>query len=508
MPNELPLFERLTQHADRVAVIDSLGEVSYERLLEAAGRIASTLLAGRADLEEQRVAFLLPPARDYVAAQWGVWLAGGVAVPLCSLHPRPELEYVLDDAAVSQVIVHPEFEPRLRPLRQERGLKVIVANDLALSPSDAPSECNPPQVDAARRAMILYTSGTTSRPKGVVTTHANIQAQVESLIAAWEWRRDDHILHVLPLHHIHGIINVLTCAMWAGARCELAPAFDAEETWRRFADGRVTLFMAVPTIYAKLIVAWEAANPERRQAYSAACADMRLMVSGSAALPVSMLESWKKISGHVLLERYGMTEIGMALSNPLEGRRAPGCVGGPLPGVEIRLVDEQGGVVSQPDSPGEIEVRGPTVFLEYWRREEATAGAFRDGWFRTGDVASQRDGVYRILGRNSVDIIKTGGYKVSALEIEDILLTHPDIEQCAVVGVDDPEWGQKVSAAVVTTSGDSLSLQSLRAWCKQRLAVYKVPTQLRCVRELPRNAMGKVSKPRISPWFESDQEPA
>ena len=232
---------------------------------------------------------------------------------------------------------------------------------------------------------------------------------------------------------MHGIVNVLACALWSGARCDMLGQFDALETWARIARGDLTLFMAVPTIYHKLIAAWEAAPPERRREWSAGCGRMRLMVSGSAALPVRTLERWREISGHTLLERYGMTEIGMALSNPLRGERRPGFVGTPLPGVEVRLVDERGAPVVA-GTPGELQVRGPTVFLEYWRRPDATAAAFQDGWFRTGDVAALERGSYRILGRSSVDIIKTGGYKISALEIEEVLRTHPAVAECAVGG--------------------------------------------------------------------------
>jgi malonyl-CoA/methylmalonyl-CoA synthetase len=191
-----------------------------------------------------------------------------------------------------------------------------------------------------------------------------------------------------------------------------------------------------------------------------------------------------------------MTEIGMALSNPLHGKRFPGCVGTPLPGVEVRLADETGAPVA-PCTPGEIEVRGQTVFLEYWHRPEETRKAFRDGWFLTGDVAVQENGIYRILGRSSVDIIKTGGYKVSALEIEETLLTHPDIKECAVVGIPDPVWGERVVAALVMRDRASLDIDALRAWGKERLAPYKVPKEALVFQELPRNAMGKVSKPDL-----------
>jgi len=225
-------------------------------------------------------------------------------------------------------------------------------------------------------------------------------------------------------------------------------------------------------------------------------------VSGSAALPVSTLNRWKEISGHTLLERYGMTEIGMALSNPLDGERVAGSVGTPLPGVEVQLVDEQGEVAVS-DTPGEIEVRGPSVFKEYWGRPEATQQSFRNGWFRTGDVAVSENGRYRILGRMNMDILKTGGHKVSALEVEEQLREHSAVAECAVVGVPDAEWGERVAAAVVLREGEKLDLERLRNWAKERLATYKVPSRLLIVDALPRNAMGKVTKPAIVDLFKA-----
>jgi len=225
-------------------------------------------------------------------------------------------------------------------------------------------------------------------------------------------------------------------------------------------------------------------------------------VSGSAALPVSTLNRWKEISGHTLLERYGMTEIGMALSNPLEGERVPGSVGTPLPGVEVQLVDEHGAAVAA-DASGEIEVRGPGVFQEYWGKPQATQEAFRDGWFRTGDVAVLENGRYRILGRMSIDILKTGGHKVSALEVEEQLREHPAIAECAVVGVPDSEWGERVAAAVVLREGEALGLESMRSWAKERLASHKIPSRLLIVDALPRNAMSKVTKPAIVDLFKN-----
>jgi malonyl-CoA/methylmalonyl-CoA synthetase len=229
------------------------------------------------------------------------------------------------------------------------------------------------------------------------------------------------------------------------------------------------------------------------------------MVSGSAALPVSTFQRWKEISGHALLERYGMTEIGMALANPLHGERVPGSVGVPLPGVEVQLVGDHGKLVA-PGTPGEIEVRGPSVFAEYWRKPDASREAFRDGWFRTGDTAVVENGAYRILGRTSVDILKTGGHKVSALEIEEALREHPAVAECAVVGVPDPEWGERVAAAVVLNAGDALDLPSFRAWGKELLAAHKLPSRLLVLDALPRNAMGKVVKPAVVALFQTEGE--
>jgi malonyl-CoA/methylmalonyl-CoA synthetase len=493
----LPIIAHAEQSGGSTAVIDSQGTFTYKDLLDASSRVAAALLDGRSDLAEERVAFLVTPGFPWVAVQWGIWRAGGVAVPLPLNSTGSELEYFIDDTRASVLVFDALAETLLEPIAAARGIRAWLSDDALAHPA-----AHLPDVTGERRAMILYTSGTTSRPKGVVTTHDNITAQIACLVEAWEWSPEDHIVLCLPLHHVHGIINVVSCAMWTGATCEMLPRFDANAVWERLAGGRVTLFMAVPTVYVKLIAAWEAASPARRAALSQACAKLRLMVSGSAALPVSTLERWKEISGHTLLERYGMTEIGMALSNPYRGGRVPGSVGTPLPSVEVQLVGESGEAVS-PGTPGEIEVRGPSVFAEYWGKPEATHNAFRDGWFRTGDTAVVENGVYRILGRTNIDILKTGGHKVSALEIEEALREHPAIAECAVVGVPDPEWGERVAAAVVLNDGGTLDLPSLRTWARELLAAHKLPSRLLVLDMLPRNAMGKVTKPAVAALFRS-----
>jgi malonyl-CoA/methylmalonyl-CoA synthetase len=495
--SRLPLIARTLRHSDRTAVVDSQGSFTYSQLLDVSSRVAAALLAEREDLQEERVAFFVRPGFHWVVVLWGIWRAGGVAVPLPVDSARPELDYIIGDTGASTLLFDAEAESSLAPLGAARGVRVLSSDQLlACQPEELPD------VTSDRRAMILYTSGTTNRPKGVVTTHSNIEAQIMSLVEAWEWRADDRILLCLPLHHVHGIINVVSCALWSGATCEMLPRFDANAVWESIYGGEVTLFMAVPTVYVKLIAAWEKASPQRQAVLSQACGKLRLMVSGSAALPVGTLERWKEISGHTLLERYGMTEIGMALSNLLHGKRMPGCVGTPLPGVEIRLVDEQGRPVA-PGMPGEIEVRGSGVFAEYWGKPDATRNAFRDGWFCTGDTAVVENGVYRILGRTSLEILKTGGHKVSALEIEEVLRGHPAVAECAVVGIPDAEWGERVALALVPKAGRAIDLPSLRDWAKEFLAPYKLPSRLLVLDALPRNAMGKVTKPEVAAMFQT-----
>jgi malonyl-CoA/methylmalonyl-CoA synthetase len=301
---------------------------------------------------------------------------------------------------------------------------------------------------------------------------------------------------------VHGIVNVLSCGLWSGARVDCFASFDAPAILERVAAKQYSVFMGVPTIYVKLIRILEDADEEDRARYKEGFAHMRLMVSGSAALPASVHEQWTGLTGQKLLERYGMTEIGMAISNPLEGERRPGAVGEPLPGVIIRLVRESGEPFEGEDEPGEIQVRGPAVFSEYWNKPDVTRESFVDGWFRTGDMAVLEDGYYRIMGRLSVDIIKSGGYKLSALEIESTLLTHPAIAECAVVGVPDDTWGEAVAVAIVARDGEQIQLPELKEWAESRMSAYKIPKSLLLLESLPRNAMGKVTKPAVLDLFD------
>ncbi len=490
----LEVIRQARAQGERCSILSGGQEYSYSELIEASQNISSLLLDGRKDLHEDRIAFMVEPGFSYVSCLWGIWQAGGIAVPLSLSSPTPAIQYVVDDTACRLVVASLAYTSLLEPLCKATGIQLVV-----LGLGRALSQVSLPEIDVTRRAMILYTSGTTNQPKGVVTTHRNLNAQISTLVKAWKWNPEDHALCILPLHHVHGIINVVSCSLWAGARCEFMPDFDPLGVFRIFLQRQVKVFMAVPTIYYKLIAAWERMNPKEQQEISAALKDMRLMVSGSAALPVSVMDNWEKISGHKLLERYGMTELGMAISNPYNGPRKAGKVGVPLEGVEVRLCDEQN--IPVVNEPGEIQVRGENVFLEYWRKPEATQEAFTsDGWFKTGDIAVLEEGYYRILGRNSVDIIKSGGFKISALEIEEVLRTHPMIKDCAVVGLDNEEWGEVVAAALVVQK-EKVNLDELSVWLKERIPAYRVPRKFLQLDELPRNAMGKVTKNDIKKLF-------
>ena len=491
----MKLIEQAGAQSGRTAIQSRGHSYTYDDLLKASAKIASHLLGDKKDLEEARIAFIVDPSFEYTAVQWGIWRAGGIAVPLCVLHPLPSMKYVVDDTSASTLIADENYMDFVRPLEKECGISLLSLNELLMD-----KEVDLPIIASQRRAMILYTSGTTSKPKGVVSTHRHIEAQIKTLVEAWRWEEEDYILNVLPLHHVHGIINVMSCALWAGACCEFLPKFDASQVWQKIKQGMLTLFMGVPTMYYQLVNYWESCQAQEQKQLSKAASGLRLMVSGSAALPVSIMEKWKKITSHTLLERYGMTEIGMGLSNSYTGERRAGHVGLPLPGVELKLVDSEFEEVADGNS-GEILIKGPSVFQEYWNKPEATKEAFTDdGWFKTGDTAVFNEGSYKILGRNSVDIIKSGGYKISALEIEDVLRKHPEIADCAVVGIPDEEWGEIVAAGLITIT-NQIQLEELSTWLKQYLPAYKLPRKYVILEELPRNVLGKVTKNALKNSF-------
>mmetsp|Transcript_6204 Transcript_6204/g.12232 ORF Transcript_6204/g.12232 Transcript_6204/m.12232 type:complete len:382 (-) Transcript_6204:371-1516(-) len=362
-------------------------------------------------------------------------------------------------------------------------------------------------------ATIIYTSGTTSKPKGVEWTHAMLEKNIRNLVEAWRWTENDRIVNILPLHHVHGLVNIVSCALWTGAELEMNDRFSVDKVFRALSrtskQGQPTLFMAVPTIYSRLIDYRSKLNaPEVVESFDQALRRMRLFVSGSAALPNSVFNKWKTFSGHDILERYGMTECGMILSQSIDGPRIPGIVGLPLPDVDLKLCDPQTGMVDS--IQGEVRVRGPSIFQRYRNQNEETASAFdNEGYFLTGDIARHDapDGGLRILGRISTDIIKCGGEKISALELEHTILDHPDIDEGCIIAVPDEDLGE-IPALIVklkqSACGEAqLDLKSISDWIAEhgKLPRAQFPRAFRLVTSLPRNAMGKVDKKLlVKPW--------
>ncbi|MCB1664751.1 MAG: acyl-CoA synthetase [Pseudomonadales bacterium] len=489
-------FPAINFSNERIALQEGVSQWSYAKLRERIEHCACGLLGKQTDLKEERVAFFMPASVDYVTTLLGIWRAGGIAVPLNVAAALPEIEHALNTAKVTRLVVSitSPAESLAGLFALCRGMNIQVLNVSELLTCKIQML---PELSIDRRAMMLFTSGTTNKPKGVVSTHKNIRAQITTLLEAWNWMPEDSIPLFLPLHHIHGIINVLCCALWIGARVTLYQRFEMDTILRGVEDRDYTVFMAVPTIYVKLVSQLEALPEAPRKRVCDGFRAMRLNVSGSAACPAKLFNQWKALTGQSLLERYGMTEIGMAISNPYFGERRAGAVGVPLPGVQVALFDEAGHIIEGDDTPGEIRVRGDNVFQEYWQNPKATAESFVDGWFCTGDVAVRETGYYRIMGRSSVDIIKSGGYKLSALEIESTLLTLEKVAECAVVGVEDETWGEAVTAFVVLKPEQTLGYAELKAWCEPRMSPYKIPKVLRVMEALPRNAMGKVLKPAL-----------
>ncbi|XP_057868412.2 probable CoA ligase CCL8 isoform X2 [Cryptomeria japonica] len=489
-------------------------------------------------LSGARIGIVAKPSAEFVAGMWATWIGGGVVVPLALSHPETEILYVMDDAKISVIVGTKEYQELLEGIAGKCSVPFCLIPVFPNLPAySEPSMSNEFKVGASSMlfedilanvekyttvdgdgaALIVYTSGTTGKPKGVVHTHASIAAQVQILTEAWEYTPADRFLNCLPLHHVHGLYNALLAPLYAGAVVDFIPKFSAREVWQRWIDSypsdgskaknAITVFTGVPTMYTRLLQAYELMGMEAQKVAASAAHKLRLMMCGSSALPHPVMKKWERITGHCLLERYGMTEFVMALSNPLHGPRKVGTVGKPLPGVQIKIISEPSDNHNEPGT-GELCVKSPSMFKEYWRKPQVTKESFGfDGYFKTGDTATiDADGYCVILGRTNVDILKVGGYKLSALEIEATLLEHPDVVECSVLGIPDTVYGEIICAVVVpkteaqrieANSKPVITIQDLHKWAKERIAPYKIPQTLHVWESLPRNAMGKVNKKEL-----------
>ncbi|MFC3892981.1 acyl-CoA synthetase [Lentzea rhizosphaerae] len=425
-----------------------------------------------------RVAVWATPTIETCVAVVAALLAGVPAVPVNPKVGERELAHIVADSAPAAVLAAPQA-----PLPE--GLHSVPRLDVTLD-GDTPEL--PDEPDAEAPALIVYTSGTTGAPKGVVLPRRAIVSTLDAVAQAWEWTGDDVLVHALPLFHVHGLILGVLGPLRRGGTLHHLGKFSTAELTRALA-GDGTMMFGVPTMYHRI-----AEEVGENAELGAALEKARLLVSGSAALPVRDHERIAAATGQRVVERYGMTETLMNTSVRADGDRRPGAVGLPLPGVEVRLVDDHGVTLDDTGAVGEIQVRGPNLFTEYLNRPDATAEAFADGWFRTGDVGTRdADGYFRIVGRKATDIIKSGGYKIGAGEIENALLEHPAVKEVAVTGEPDDDLGERIVAWIVP-SGEEPSAEELADHVARLLTPHKRPRSVRFVESLPRNDMGKVMK--------------
>ena len=452
--------------------------LTYGELRAVAGSLAHRLRALPG--ESPRVAVWATPSPETAVATVAALLAGVPAVPINPKIGERELTHIVSDSSPALVLTEPG-------VTLPSGLDSVPREEVPLDGTDTSL---PEEPDAEAPALIIYTSGTTGAPKGVVLPRRAITSSMDALADAWQWTSDDVLVHGLPLFHVHGLILGTLGPLYMGGSVRHAGRFSPEAVAAELADG-ATMMFGVPTMYHRL-----ADEVERNPELAAVLRGARLLVSGSAALPVHDHERIAAATGQRVVERYGMTETLMNTSVRADGERRPGTVGLPLRNVELRLVDEHGNPIEVWDGEtvGEIEVRGPNLFSEYLNRPDATAEAFHDGWFRTGDMAvRESDGYVRIVGRKATDIIKSGGYKIGAGEIENALLEHPGVAEVAVTGEQDDDLGERIVAWVVPR-GTRPTERELADHVARLLTPHKRPRVVRYLDALPRNDMGKVMK--------------
>ncbi|MFF4654550.1 acyl-CoA synthetase [Streptomyces sp. NPDC001381] len=472
------LFPALTDDpSERVALRFGERTLTYAELAAAAGAVGERVRGA------ERVAVWATPSLETAVGVVGVLLAGAAAVPLNPKSGEKELGHILRDSAPGVVLAAPGDE-------LPAPLDGLARVDVEVHGTGAPS---PASVDDEHPALVVYTSGTTGPPKGAVIPRRALVATLDALADAWQWTGEDVLVHGLPLFHVHGLVLGVLGPLRRGGSVRHLGRFTTEGVARELNGGASMLF-GVPTMYHRIAEALPG-DPELVKGLSAA----RLLVSGSAALPVHDHERIAAATGRRVIERYGMTETLMNTSVRADGEARAGTVGVPLPGVELRLVEEDGAVVTAYDGEtvGEIQVRGPHLFTEYLNRPDATAAAFTaDGWFRTGDVAVlDPDGYVRIVGRKATDLIKSGGYKIGAGEIENALLEHPGVREAAVTGEPDADLGERIVAWVVPVDPQSPpGSDELAGHVARRLAPHKRPRVVRYLEALPRNDMGKIMK--------------
>ena len=487
------LFDQsLRGRADRVALDYADGGAALRTLtfgeIDARANRMANELAARGLTRGDRLCLHLANRVDFIDVFLACARLGVVLVPINILYRERELRHIATDAEPRAIVVESNADAAY-----PEG--ATLWNVAELSASAASRDAGRPEIALNGRdpALIVYTSGTTGTAKGAVLSHDNLAANGNTLVSAWRITDADRYLAMLPLFHVHGLANGLHSWLISGCRMRLLERFDHRATPRVMMEFKPTLVFGVPTVYVRLLDPAVVSDDAARAIGAAA----RLFVSGSAPLPAHVHEAFRARFGHTILERYGMSEALMITSNPLDGERRPGSVGPPLPGVSVRIVAEDGESLGD-DEVGEVEMRSPHLFAEYWRRPNATAAAFHDGWFRTGDVGVRStDGYYTLRGRRG-DLIISGGFNIYPREIEDVLLENSGVREAAVVGAPDALRGEVPVAYIV--SDEEPDVPALEAVCRAQLASFKVPRAFVRIDALPRTALGKVQKHLLPAW--------
>ena len=502
----------MAAQGSKAALVDPVGgTLSYEALRAHTAAVADVLAEAGVQTSD-RVLVQADKSMACVVLYLAVLRRGAVYVPINTAYTDAEVAYFVADAQ-PRLFVHEASRQAGPELSAALADGQVSASPIGRLAADRPNpeacpehalaqravrraatrDTPPAVVDGHDMAAIVYTSGTTGRSKGAMLSHSNIASNARALLALWGWRSDDVLLHALPIFHVHGLFVALHCALLGGSTVRFLPQFDAETVCEEL--DRCTVLMGVPTFYTRLL-----ALPQFDRAASAG---MRLFISGSAPLTEQTFAQFEARTGQRILERYGMSETVMITSNPLAGERVAGTVGFPLPGVDVRVVDEQGEGAAT-GQVGSIEVRGPNVFAGYWQQPEKTRSEFREGgFFITGDLGIQDDdGRLSIVGR-SKDLVISGGYNIYPKEVERLLDAQPAIRESAVIGVPHADFGEAVVAVVVPALDQEPDLRSVQDALGEQLARYKQPKHVAVVNELPRNAMGKVQKNLLRDRFEA-----
>lgn len=502
------IVEMIFQHAERgteqPALIFEGQIITYGRLATQVQSFAQALLV-HGLRSSDRVALFLENCPEFVVAYLGTHLVGGIVVLVNTQYRQVELNHIMNDAGVRFCVTGPDGRTELSRLElPDLEMLIVIGEDTHdgmqgdstslswsefLETGDKQGGMRALTMPAlVAPATIGYTSGTTGRSKGALLNHHNIISNIRAVTEAWHWTAHDRLLLTLPLFHTHGLMVGMHGTLFTGASVLLRRTFDAADVLRTLhTDPIITLFFGVPTMYSRLLT-----EAERQGVPSHT---LRLFVSGSAPLSTQVFETFKRVFGQSILERYGMTETIMNLTNPYDGERRAGTVGGPFPGQEARIVDIHTRQPSPAGTIGEIEVRGPHVFTGYWNRPDATVEAFdADGWFKTGDLGwCSADGYYTITGR-ARELIISGGYNIYPREVEEVLATHPAVAEVAVIGMPDADMGEQVVAVIVPKPGQIPDPAAIISFCRTHLASYKKPRRIVFVETLPRNALGKIQK--------------